>query len=251
MSVPAVDFPDEPTVSPRRGPGSRGATVRALPLRAPAARPGGATAPGGTPAPGSATRPAAARPAQRARLVPSPRTPQRAARALVEAPEVEPLRARPVVRRAPVARPARDLPPVLPAVRETEELGEVTFVGRAPMSGRARGLVVEPSGAARGRAAAAPRLRLTRRARMLVAVALAAAIAGGAYLTQQASVDPLAQAPSSVVVQPGDTLYSIATRVAPDADPRDVVARIRVANDLTPSEVGALAPGDTLVIPTD
>jgi hypothetical protein len=45
----------------------------------------------------------------------------------------------------------------------------------------------------------------------------------------------------SVVVQPGDTLWSIAHRVAPNRDPRDVVDALAKA-----SGSSALVPGETL-----
>jgi hypothetical protein len=48
------------------------------------------------------------------------------------------------------------------------------------------------------------------------------------------------------VVRPGDTLWSIATRSAPSADPRVVVDAIASANDVDP---GALVPGQELAIP--
>ena len=50
---------------------------------------------------------------------------------------------------------------------------------------------------------------------------------------------------ATVVVQPGDTLWAIAGRVAPDRDPRAVVEDIVAANDLT----GDLVPGQALVVP--
>jgi LysM repeat protein len=39
--------------------------------------------------------------------------------------------------------------------------------------------------------------------------------------------------PSTVVVRPDDTLWSIATRIAPDRDPRVVVSELEQRNDLT------------------
>jgi len=51
----------------------------------------------------------------------------------------------------------------------------------------------------------------------------------------------------TVVVRPGDTVWSIAERIAPDADPRAVVDRIRELNDDV--ELGALRVGDELAVP--
>lgn len=51
----------------------------------------------------------------------------------------------------------------------------------------------------------------------------------------------------SVVVQPGDTLWGLATTHYPDRDPREVVYIIREANGgLDP---GALRPGDVVLVP--
>jgi LysM repeat protein len=47
-------------------------------------------------------------------------------------------------------------------------------------------------------------------------------------------------------VQPGETLWSIAQRVAPGSDPRDTVARIVAMNDLSDSSVVA---GQQIFVP--
>jgi nucleoid-associated protein YgaU len=49
-----------------------------------------------------------------------------------------------------------------------------------------------------------------------------------------------------VVVRPGDTLWSIATRVDPDADPRPLVDAMSDARDGAP-----LVPGETVRVPAD
>lgn len=51
---------------------------------------------------------------------------------------------------------------------------------------------------------------------------------------------------TSYVVRDGDTLWSIATRLAPGEDPRPVVDAIAATNGV---DAGALVPGQTLVIP--
>ena len=53
--------------------------------------------------------------------------------------------------------------------------------------------------------------------------------------------------PRTYVVRPGDTLWSIATRLAPSTDPRIVVDAITSANGLDPSD---LVPGHELSIPS-
>ena len=49
-----------------------------------------------------------------------------------------------------------------------------------------------------------------------------------------------------MTVQPGQTLWQIALRVAPRDDPRDTVDRIRSLNDL---DTTAVLPGQRLVVP--
>jgi predicted Zn-dependent protease len=51
---------------------------------------------------------------------------------------------------------------------------------------------------------------------------------------------------SSVVVEPGDTLWSIAASLAGDGDVRAVIDEIQVLNDLEGTE---LVPGQTLQLP--
>jgi nucleoid-associated protein YgaU len=58
-------------------------------------------------------------------------------------------------------------------------------------------------------------------------------------------VEPVAR--SRYVVQPGDTLWSIAVEKAPSDDPRPLVDAISSANAIDPT---ALVPGQTIVIPT-
>ena len=94
--------------------------------------------------------------------------------------------------------------------------------------------------------------RATRvRRRRLAAIALAtllgfAALSVGRVLWSAAvgssPAEPIGSAPITgevYVVQPGDTLWSIAHRIAPDEDPRPIVAALRERNgdaELTPGE---------------
>jgi nucleoid-associated protein YgaU len=99
--------------------------------------------------------------------------------------------------------------------------------------------------------AEAPPLRLTARARRLVAVlALGVAVAVGSLigsLVTGAGGDQLRLAGvSSVVVEPGDTLWSIAASVAGEGDVRDVVDRIQAVNRLSGT---TLVPGQVLQLP--
>ncbi|WP_295014679.1 LysM peptidoglycan-binding domain-containing protein [uncultured Microbacterium sp.] len=102
-------------------------------------------------------------------------------------------------------------------------------------------------------AAPVTRLRITARGRRVLAALVAvplsgalvfAALSGGAAL---ASGDlGHAQSFETVTVQPGDTLWSIAGDIAPEADPRDVVADISRLNVI---QAGALSVGQHLAIP--
>ncbi|HVD29317.1 MAG TPA: LysM peptidoglycan-binding domain-containing protein [Mycobacteriales bacterium] len=101
---------------------------------------------------------------------------------------------------------------------------------------------------------ARPGLRLTRRGRvvagLLVLLAVTAAVLLAVGRAQSVGLDPApvpASAPAEVVVAPGETLWSIAARVAPGGDPRAVVDRLRALNHL-PS--GTVHPGQRLRLRT-
>ena len=91
-------------------------------------------------------------------------------------------------------------------------------------------------------------LRLTRRG--LAALVLATVLTGLVLLAVAWASAPGATgagartgAAGSVMVQPGDTLWSIAQRAAPQRDPRQVVDQLRRLNHLNSV---ALTPGQTL-----
>jgi hypothetical protein len=93
--------------------------------------------------------------------------------------------------------------------------------------------------------------RLTRRGRLLVSLAvLLLAVTGGVLLTgggaALAGTDRPAVSHQQVTVQPGQTLWQIAERTAPGADPRETVQRILDLNGLQTSEVQA---GTALLLP--
>jgi hypothetical protein len=93
------------------------------------------------------------------------------------------------------------------------------------------------------------RTRLTRRGRILVRV-LAIVLVVAVFLLVAPGLargdGPNRPAPRvTYVVEPGDTLWSIARRVAPGQDPRPVVDRLIEANDLH----GGLQAGQELSIP--
>lgn len=97
------------------------------------------------------------------------------------------------------------------------------------------------------------RLRLTARGRAvmlgLASVPLAigiafAALSGGSAVASGA--DAPAVTVETVTVMPGDTLWSIASTVAPEVDPRDVIGEISRMNLL---HGGELQIGQELAIP--
>ena len=110
----------------------------------------------------------------------------------------------------------------------------------------------------RARAAGVPtRLRLTRRGRIVVAALVIAGVtvaallitflaSGGAQATNHGQARAGYQSMHKIVVQPGQTLWSIASTAEPSADPRIVVQEIMTANALTGPAVEA---GQLLWVP--
>ena len=93
-------------------------------------------------------------------------------------------------------------------------------------------------------------VRLTRRGRLVV-LALLLGLGFGLLLVATAPAtatsDPGSTAIADrVTVQPGDTLWAIAERVRPDADPRATVDRIRDMNGL---DSGVAQAGQVLLVP--
>lgn len=101
-----------------------------------------------------------------------------------------------------------------------------------------------------------PRLRLTRRGRivliglpLVLLAALILSLAGLLNAPAKAAdnASGLTVTPAvSVTVQPGESLWAIAGRVDPDRDPRDVIADIVQLNDL---QAGKVMPGQQLFVP--
>ena len=90
-------------------------------------------------------------------------------------------------------------------------------------------------------------LRLTTRGRVVLLVAAAVmglAVVVSAWFGASSSTPPVrSAAPAHVVVHDGDTLWSIAGRIAPNRDPRVIVDQLLRINQLgTP----ALVPGQVL-----
>jgi nucleoid-associated protein YgaU len=84
---------------------------------------------------------------------------------------------------------------------------------------------------------------------LLAALAAAAAVLFGAHAVAPAAASPerpAAATVESVTVDYGDTLWSLAGRVSPEAPRNQTILRIGELNDLTGSE---LQPGQVLFVP--
>jgi nucleoid-associated protein YgaU len=90
-------------------------------------------------------------------------------------------------------------------------------------------------------------LRLTARGRaalLVVAAVIGLAVVVSAWFGAASSTPPARSAqPAQVVVHNGDTLWSIAGRIAPNRDPRAVIDRLLKVNRLASP---ALVPGQVL-----
>ena len=97
-----------------------------------------------------------------------------------------------------------------------------------------------------------PATHLTRRGRVLAVLVFAAVLLGAFSLGRTASEAAAPTTSASTVqvehttVQPGDSLWSVARRVAPENDPRAVVEQIRRLNELTSAEIQV---GQQLLLP--
>lgn len=94
------------------------------------------------------------------------------------------------------------------------------------------------------------RLRLTRRGHLVLfavssLILLVAVMASGQVAEAAARLVP-GPVTATVVVQPGDSLWSIAGAALPGEDPRSVVLRIRELNGLGDWPI---VPGQRLVVP--
>lgn len=130
---------------------------------------------------------------------------------------------------------------------------DITPIVRAKAPRRQRCASVPPvAGASQASAAgnATSSVRLTRRGRLLVLFAVLLAVLAMFALVgspAQSTEVPRHPAAHTVVVQPGQTLWDIASEVAPGTDPRTVVADIIDLNAL--SDPGAIRVGQPLYVP--
>jgi len=156
-----------------------------------------------------------------------------------------------IPRTAPVVvlrTPSRHAPSRVGACRPT--VAPVHPAGTGTVAARPSAQVRRPASARPAARPGAVRLRLTRRARRLaVVLALAVGVAVGSWLAPLLSGgdgDLRLAGVESVVVQPGDTLWSIAGSLGGDGDVRAVVDRLQELNGL---DGAPLVPGQTLQLP--
>lgn len=103
-----------------------------------------------------------------------------------------------------------------------------------------------------GAAPLQPRLRLTRRGRAVLTLLIAIPLAVGGAVAGIGAVGAAAGTHSGtasfdyVTVQAGESLWQLAQSVAPQADPRDVIADIQGLNNLSS---GDIQPGQRIAIP--
>jgi LysM repeat protein len=99
---------------------------------------------------------------------------------------------------------------------------------------------------ASSRARLTPRGRAVAIAVFLVLAFLLVSLSSALHSATQAGTGAASSGTRYVTVQPGQTLWQIALRVAPRDDPRDTVDRIRSLNDLATTTV---LPGQRIVVP--
>jgi hypothetical protein len=92
-------------------------------------------------------------------------------------------------------------------------------------------------------------VRLTRRGRVLVVLSILVMLVVGfsmGRVSSQAADSAGVTGPRTVTVQPGESLWALATRIAPHVDPRLVVTQIEQLNHLRTAELMA---GQQLRVP--
>lgn len=99
----------------------------------------------------------------------------------------------------------------------------------------------------------APRLKITRRGRLVLSAVIAAPLVIAAVTVGMNAGGAVANSSSShtsfeyETIASGETLWHLAETVAPAADPRDVIADIMRLNGL---ETASVVPGQRIAIPT-
>jgi LysM repeat protein len=139
--------------------------------------------------------------------------------------------------------PRAALPAEAPPAGSLEE-DPVSTISITPARGIAPARATSPR-------AASPRLRLTTRGRVVLGTLAAAPLVAGlvfASVTAPASAGNEQGTTSfaTVTVGAGESLWSIAERIAPQSDPREVIGELQRLNGL---EDSAVAAGQTIAIP--
>jgi hypothetical protein len=136
-------------------------------------------------------------------------------------------------------------------VDQEDQMSAMTWTDCPPRPARAARPVRQALAArpVRQAPAAAP-VRLTRRGRLVV-LAMLLGLVLGLLVVAMAQATATSDRGDSVVaervtVRPGETLWAIAERVRPDADPRATIARIKDMNGL---RSGAAQAGQVLLVP--
>lgn len=144
--------------------------------------------------------------------------------------------------------PAQHVTPTRPVSARpmvTQPVGAQPVVGRRAVARPPRALRCERSATGGLHGA-----RLTRRGRVVVALlwAVLLGVAVPAALSLGASATGGYAGPTaSVQIEPGDTLWNVATSLAPDDDPRVMINQIVDLNGL--SSAGDISAGDLLEVP--
>jgi LysM domain len=126
------------------------------------------------------------------------------------------------------------------SIEQTFDSGEHVMAANGEYAGRATAGVSTAGSSA---------LRLTRRGRLvLVLGVMSLLVLAGFTLGRGSSLAAgrTASPQHHVVVEPGETLWSVAVRIAPHNDPRLVVADIESLNHLSSASV---EPGQVLTVP--
>jgi LysM repeat protein len=173
-----------------------------------------------------------------------------------------PVSRRTVVERRPVAS-TRRAPITRKTVQRTETVPAASVLSNVVIPEAATvyaagGSPVHPEPvAARATTRTSSPVRLTTRGRRLArtAVVLLALLAALAFsisshsAASQAGDGPAVSATTTVVVQPGQTLWSVARGLSTDVDVRETVARIQELNGLTGTTASTVLPGQSLIVP--
>ena len=148
------------------------------------------------------------------------------------------------------------VPPPADSRRGSTGLAGVSRGSSAPRAGGSRAMAAPPETARPVPGTAPAPLRLTRRGRLVVAaillllatiaITVASMTISGAQAANHGRPGGGYAGMHQIVVQPGQTLWSIAAQAEPSADPRQVVAQIMTANSMASSAVQA---GELLWVP--